>query len=160
MTANVFFQFSIVARFVRPAPHGGRISCGGAVGRGMRSLVPPAAPHRVSASRICRFAPHAPAAPHRRSLRKGRAFSVCRTLPAGRTVSRLLRKSRDRGHLPQIYKKGGHRSVRLPNPFVKRIYLTALTIASNAFGSFMARSARTLRFRAMPLALSLPMNCE
>ena len=106
MTANVFFQFSIVARFVR-----------------------------------------------RRRMAVGYRA-------AGRSVSRLLRKSRDRGHLPQIYKKGGHRSVRLPNPFVKRIYLTALTIASNAFGSFMARSARTLRFRAMPLALSLPMNCE
>ena len=39
-------------------------------------------------------------------------------------------------------------------------YLTALTIASNAFGSFMARSARTLRFSSIPLALSLPMNCE
>ncbi len=39
-------------------------------------------------------------------------------------------------------------------------YLTALTIASNAFGSFIARSARTLRFRAIPLVLSLPINCE
>ena len=34
-------------------------------------------------------------------------------------------------------------------------YLTALTIASNAFGSFIARSAITLRLRTMPLALSL-----
>lgn len=39
-------------------------------------------------------------------------------------------------------------------------YLTALTIASNAFGSFIARSARTLRFKAIPLVLSLPINCE
>jgi len=42
----------------------------------------------------------------------------------------------------------------------KRRYLTALTIASNAFGSFIARSASTFRLRAIPLALSLPMNCE
>ncbi len=39
-------------------------------------------------------------------------------------------------------------------------YLTVLTIASNALGSFIARSARTLRFRAMPLALTLPINSE
>ena len=39
-------------------------------------------------------------------------------------------------------------------------YLTALTIASNALGSFIARSARTLRFRATPLALTLPINSE
>ncbi len=42
----------------------------------------------------------------------------------------------------------------------RRCYLTALTTASNAFGSFMARSASTLRFRAMPFWLSLPINCE
>ena len=30
----------------------------------------------------------------------------------------------------------------------------------NAFGSFIARSAITLRLRAMPLALTLPINCE
>ena len=59
----------------------------------------------------------------------------------------------------KIRKKGGHRSVRRRNP-PRRIYLTSLTIASNAFGSFMARSASTLRFRTIPLALSLPMNCE
>ena len=57
-------------------------------------------------------------------------------------------------------KKGGHRGVRRCKPFRERVYLTALTIASNAFGSFIARSARTLRFSAMPLALSLPINCE
>ncbi len=39
-------------------------------------------------------------------------------------------------------------------------YLTALTIASNACGSFIARSASTLRLSWMPLALSLPINCE
>lgn len=39
-------------------------------------------------------------------------------------------------------------------------YLTAFTIASNAWGSFIARSAITLRFRTIPLALSLPINCE
>lgn len=39
-------------------------------------------------------------------------------------------------------------------------YLTAFTIASNAFGSFIAKSAITLRLRAMPLALTLPMNSE
>lgn len=42
----------------------------------------------------------------------------------------------------------------------KEDYLTALTIASNAFGSFIARSASTFRLRLIPLALSLPMNCE
>jgi len=39
-------------------------------------------------------------------------------------------------------------------------YLTCLTIASNAFGSFIAKSASTLRFSTIPLALSLPINCE
>ena len=39
-------------------------------------------------------------------------------------------------------------------------YLTAFTIASNAFGSFIARSAMTLRLMAIPLALTLPMNSE
>ena len=39
-------------------------------------------------------------------------------------------------------------------------YLTAFTIASNAFGSFIAKSASTLRLRAIPLALILPMNSE
>lgn len=39
-------------------------------------------------------------------------------------------------------------------------YLTAFTIASNAFGSFIAKSAMTLRLRAIPLALTLPMNSE
>ena len=39
-------------------------------------------------------------------------------------------------------------------------YLTAFTIASNAFGSFIAKSAITLRLRAIPLALTLPMNSE
>ena len=48
---------------------------------------------------------------------------------------------------------------RRANPREKG-YLTALTIASNAFGSFIARSASTLRLRTIPLALSLPMNCE
>lgn len=58
-------------------------------------------------------------------------------------------------------KKNSRGDLRRPGrPSGKSAYLTALTIAWNAFGSFMARSARTLRFRAIPLALSLPMNCE
>lgn len=40
------------------------------------------------------------------------------------------------------------------------VYLTALTICSNAWGWFIARSASTLRLRLMPLALSLPINSE
>lgn len=43
---------------------------------------------------------------------------------------------------------------------MQKCYLTAFTIASNAFGSFIAKSARTLRLRAMPLALILPINSE
>ena len=39
-------------------------------------------------------------------------------------------------------------------------YFTALTIASNALGSFIARSAKTLRFIAIPFALYLPINSE
>ena len=43
---------------------------------------------------------------------------------------------------------------------LKAAYLTALTICWNASGLFIARSARTLRFRAIPDLLSLPINCE
>ncbi len=39
-------------------------------------------------------------------------------------------------------------------------YLTAFTIASKAWGSFIARSASTLRLSWSPLALILPMNSE
>ena len=57
-------------------------------------------------------------------------------------------------------KKGGYQGIRRAKTLLAKGYLTALTIASNAFGSFIARSAITLRLRTMPLALSLPINCE
>lgn len=39
-------------------------------------------------------------------------------------------------------------------------YLTVLIISAKAVGWFIAKSASTLRFRAIPLALTLPMNSE
>ena len=57
--------------------------------------------------------------------------------------------------------KNSRKNVRSPGRLKRSpAYLTALTIASNAFGSFIARSARTLRFKTIPLVLSLPINCE
>ena len=61
---------------------------------------------------------------------------------------------------PTAQKKGGTKSFLPLLRLRRRCYLTALTTASNAFGSFMARSASTLRFRAIPFWLSLPINCE
>ena len=55
-------------------------------------------------------------------------------------------------------KKGGYQGIRRAKTLLAKGYLTALTIASNAFGSFIARSAITLRLRTIPLALSLPIN--
>ena len=82
------------------------------------------------------------------------SFRVFRNLPAGR-----LRWLRRREPDAKIRKK--RRTPECPPPKSSaEDYLTSLTIASNAFGSFMARSASTLRFRTIPLALSLPMNCE
>ena len=67
---------------------------------------------------------------------------------------RLLRTNRTatRPHDPDIRRQ----RLRMPPTG----YLTAFTIASNAFGSFIARSAMTLRLMAIPLALTLPMNSE
>lgn len=39
-------------------------------------------------------------------------------------------------------------------------YFTEFTTASKASGLFIARSARALRFRAIPFSLILPMNSE
>ncbi len=40
------------------------------------------------------------------------------------------------------------------------IYFTLSTIALNASGWFIAKSAKTLRFNPISLAFTLPINCE
>ena len=44
--------------------------------------------------------------------------------------------------------------------FRRKPYFTLFTIASKASGLFIAKSARTLRFNSILLALSFPMNFE
>ena|GEM_PF-5839157 len=57
-----------------------------------------------------------------------------------------------------LYRAGFLLYVSKINGFYKTFYLILLTIAVKASGWFIAKSAKTLRFNSMLLALIFPMN--